>query len=376
MPWKPTNQPNRYDKARVATLRPIGEAIERLHLPLNRFRKLRGILGALEMQVEDGGDSPAVNEHLLAALRAALLHQVGPEQAQPALSAVDAFADKERLRWQQMQAGTLPPIDVPPDEEMDDLVHEAYRSMNEKHTAEACDRWLAAWEIAKTLITPQMRSTVDFAAVYADGYYYFRDWCSDLMYELHNAGLDDAAYATKRLVFVQEFRQRFPNEDAHTQCEFFRGEGEALWRLGRQPEAEVLFASAIEQLPDEAWLYIGWADQYWLWDDSPSEYARAEAILRRALARDTIDRRQDVLERLHDLYERWGKPHQVTEAAQELAVTSGSSLRSMLRRVLPAPKVSVETSKPQSEAPPKRNAPCWCGSGKKYKHCHMKADRR
>jgi preprotein translocase subunit SecA len=23
----------------------------------------------------------------------------------------------------------------------------------------------------------------------------------------------------------------------------------------------------------------------------------------------------------------------------------------------------------------KRNDPCWCGSGKKYKHCHMKSDR-
>jgi preprotein translocase subunit SecA len=23
-----------------------------------------------------------------------------------------------------------------------------------------------------------------------------------------------------------------------------------------------------------------------------------------------------------------------------------------------------------------RNDPCWCGSGKKYKHCHMKQDRR
>ena len=24
---------------------------------------------------------------------------------------------------------------------------------------------------------------------------------------------------------------------------------------------------------------------------------------------------------------------------------------------------------------PKRNAPCWCGSGKKYKHCHMREDQ-
>jgi uncharacterized protein YecA (UPF0149 family) len=23
-----------------------------------------------------------------------------------------------------------------------------------------------------------------------------------------------------------------------------------------------------------------------------------------------------------------------------------------------------------------RNAPCWCGSGRKYKNCHLEADRR
>lgn len=25
---------------------------------------------------------------------------------------------------------------------------------------------------------------------------------------------------------------------------------------------------------------------------------------------------------------------------------------------------------------PKRNDPCWCGSGEKYKKCHMSQDRR
>jgi len=25
---------------------------------------------------------------------------------------------------------------------------------------------------------------------------------------------------------------------------------------------------------------------------------------------------------------------------------------------------------------PGRNEPCWCGSGKKYKHCHLDADER
>ena len=25
---------------------------------------------------------------------------------------------------------------------------------------------------------------------------------------------------------------------------------------------------------------------------------------------------------------------------------------------------------------PGRNEPCWCGSGKKYKHCHLKQDQQ
>jgi hypothetical protein len=120
-------------------------------------------------------------------------------------------------------------------------------------------------------------------------------------------------------VFVQEFLEHFPAEDAHTQCEFIRGQGEALWQLGRQVEAEAVFADGIERLPDEAWLYIGWADHYWLWDSTPGDYARGEAILGRALARDSIDDRESVLERLHDLYQRWEKPQEAATAAQELA---------------------------------------------------------
>jgi preprotein translocase subunit SecA len=41
---------------------------------------------------------------------------------------------------------------------------------------------------------------------------------------------------------------------------------------------------------------------------------------------------------------------------------------------------AVATSKPEpvrknAKDALGRNDPCWCGSGKKYKHCHMRADR-
>jgi hypothetical protein len=95
---QPTNEPGQYNKARVARLKPIREAIQRLNLPPIRWRKLNGILNALEMQIEDGGDSPEANGFLLEALRAGVRHQVGSEQAAAALVAIATFEQAERKR--------------------------------------------------------------------------------------------------------------------------------------------------------------------------------------------------------------------------------------------------------------------------------------
>jgi uncharacterized protein YchJ len=37
---------------------------------------------------------------------------------------------------------------------------------------------------------------------------------------------------------------------------------------------------------------------------------------------------------------------------------------------------SAKSLSHQKSKKPKRNDPCWCGSGKKYKHCHLKSDRQ
>src|SRR5213076_2750272 len=69
MAWRPSREPDRYDRARVARLAPIRAAVDALALAPQRQRKLAGLLNAIEMQVEDGGDSPEVNALLLDALR-------------------------------------------------------------------------------------------------------------------------------------------------------------------------------------------------------------------------------------------------------------------------------------------------------------------
>jgi hypothetical protein len=93
-----SNAPGRYDRARVARLQKLEAAVERLRLQPLRARKLGAILRALEMQIEDGGDSPEVNRLLLDALRAGIRHQVDEPTSQQALQAIDQFEQAESVR--------------------------------------------------------------------------------------------------------------------------------------------------------------------------------------------------------------------------------------------------------------------------------------
>lgn len=94
----PNNQSQVYGERRVATLKPIQSAVLQLGLPTKRVRKLNGIMNALEMQIEDGGDSPQVNSLLVEAQQAAVIHQVGEEQAKPVLAAGAGFVQAEVRR--------------------------------------------------------------------------------------------------------------------------------------------------------------------------------------------------------------------------------------------------------------------------------------
>jgi len=346
--WKPSNQPIRYDRARVAQLEPIKAEIERLGLPLIRFRKLKGVLNALEMQIEDGGDSPEVNKLLLDALRAGLLHQVGERQAQAALRAIDAFERAEAKRWEQVRAGTLPPIELTPEEQLDDLMQEGYELLERRQAAAACDRWLAAWDLVKRMATPEIRTVNDFDDAYPGLLQSVFNWCSDLEMELYNAGVDNPIYHEHRLRYAREFLAQFPEEGANRYVNFTRAQGEALWNLGRRAEAEAVYAELVKRFPNEGWGYIGWADNYWLWKDAPKEYEKAEEILQRALTRSNLQDRADVLDRLAKLYDEWGKPEKAAAVAARLEQIQGQS-RS-IRRFLAA-------SFPSTPPPPKASPP-------------------
>ena len=348
--WQPTNQPDHYDEARLARFKLIETAVAALRLPPLRARKLNGILDALTMQIEDSGDTPEVNNLLLAALRAGVLHQVGQQQAQPVLRAIDAFSASETERWQQAAARTPPPTVLSPLKQLEELSAAGYKLTSQGQSTAACDQWQAAWEVVQSLLTPAMRSTAAFDRQYPRLQSALSDWTMEYMFELHNAGLSQTVYHERRLRYVHEFLARFPDEDDDRYLEFRRGEGEALWDLGQTAVAEAVFAALVKRLPHKGWGYIGWADSYYLMDDSPKDYARAEAILRQALAQPDLEDREYVLERMQTVYVEWGKMEAATAVATELAALSGKSSPTTTTADKPAPSWLRKTKGQQPKA--------------------------
>jgi tetratricopeptide (TPR) repeat protein len=312
---QPTNEPGRYDAARVGNLKPIHQAIERLRLPPIRFRKLNAVCNALEMQIEDGGDAPEVNNHLLAALRLMVIHQVGQQRAGAMLQAIDDFARVEEVRWEHVQTETLPPPEMEPDEELDKLMQTGYELLSAHQTTNGCDHWLLAWEQVKKLAAPTMRRVEAFDDAYPGLLQSVFNWSHDLEMELHNVGFSNSIYFERRIRYVHEYLAQFPDDDVDRRIAFRRAEGEALWQLGRKAESETIYQELITTFPDRAWGYIGWSDQYYMWRDSPGDYKRAEAILNQALTRPKLDDRHSVQERLAGLAKRQEKAGQKSKPA-------------------------------------------------------------
>jgi hypothetical protein len=272
-----------------------------------------------------------------------------------------------------MPIGLLKP--APPElHKLHDLMWDGLKLRQSNQSTEACDRWLQAWELVKKLATPAMRTV----SAFDDAYYHglperVFNWCQDLEEELGNAGFDNPFYHEERVRYVREFLDLFPDTEALMYLNFRRAEGEALWRLGWQSDAEGVFAALVERMPDEAWGYIAWADEHWLFDFSPKDYARAEEIMQRALARPELNERRDVLERLDEMYTEWGKPDRAAEIRAQLQQPEEPTVRSP--SASPRPPVPASRVPARKQVRPGRNDPCWCGSGKKYKHCHLREDQ-
>ena len=350
----PSNETTGHDEERVDRLGPIQAAITALAMPYLNTLKVLGILDAIELQIEDGGDSEDVNALLLDALRAAVRHQVGEDAGAAALRAIDAFAQIEAKHWEDVRAGRYQSPADRPAARIRRLVYGAQSLVDRRDPIGASDRFLEAWEIVKAETTPEIRTLQAFDAALGAPDLDSAYWVVNLQYELWNAGLQDPAYHEHRIRVAEEVLTLFPDSSDNTVVNIRQGEADSLSALGRRDEAEAIYADLAERFPNNVFVYAGWADLFFASYHGPErrDVARAEAILKRGLKQRRLEDRDAILERLSALREERRGP-----AAQAPAIA----------------EPGARQGRPHER--PGRNDPCWCGSGKKYKHCHMHADR-
>jgi hypothetical protein len=167
-------------------------------------------------------------------------------------------------------------------EQIDDRMQEGYDLLEEQRTAEACDAWWQVWEWLVDKVTPE-RNTIAALDDAFRGTQSVLNWCQHFEMELGNAGIDDPEYSRLRIRYCQAFLQTFPDVDWLMRGSFLRAETESYWRSGDVETAALRFEALILLNPEWPWGYIDWSDLYWMYRDSAKNYARGEAILRRAL---------------------------------------------------------------------------------------------
>jgi tetratricopeptide (TPR) repeat protein len=185
---------------------------------------------------------------------------------------------------------------------IDELIAEGYDFLEEQKITKACFIWEKVWEEIKKVLTPEIRSVTELGYSLGDAGN-VENWCQDYEMELENAGVEDLSFFKKRITYCREFVKLLPESDPLIIENMKRAEAESLFALGKIDEGEKAFAVLIKEYPNSAFVYIGWADLYWLFrinDKTPCDYEKAEKIYRKALE-SNVDYREEVIERLKEL---------------------------------------------------------------------------
>jgi hypothetical protein len=170
-----------------------------------------------------------------------------------------------------------------------------------------------------------------------EGMPWLPEWMENLVLDLGRAGLAaEAAGAADALIRI----------DPDNESTYAADLGCALAEAGDSPAAQARIEANLARWPDEPWVRVHSGDALQELGDADGAEAHFLAALAMAEEADDFELRSDVFDRLANLG-RAPAPRTTTR----LAGAGGGRRRSRSAR-------------------PGRNDPCFCGSGRKYKHCH------
>jgi len=239
---------------------------------------------------------------------------------------------------------------------IDEKVMAGYDYIMKRNTADACDTWLDAWEDIKSAIVEIKAQNIKDLQDKYTWTEFLSNYIQELAFELHNAGVSNMEYFRKRIKYCEEMLELCGEDHGLLVENTRRAIADSHYELGDKDTCDQLYNAWLEENPDWGWGYIGWADCYW--NDS-SNLFKSEEILKRALSRESVNNRADVLERAIDLYEELGKHQEAAVLRKGAQAFQRSGPLKYMATPIRSEKVGM-------------NDPCPCGSGKKYKKCCVK----
>jgi tetratricopeptide (TPR) repeat protein len=184
--------------------------------------------------------------------------------------------------------------------------------------------------------------------------------------ELENALIENLEFAQTRINFCTEYIERYKDKNEHNIKEMMRRVADTYFRMGNTDEGEALFAKYLIDDPGWGWGWIGWADQYHLYEEY-KDTDKAIGILKQGLEVKGLNDRWDVLDRLHDIYIDMDMHDEEEEVMKEINQI-GNKKQAMHSKGFITEDSDINIPY-VAENKIGRNNPCPCGSGKKYKKC-------
>ncbi len=233
---------------------------------------------------------------------------------------------------------------------LDDKIQDGY-DLLERDEAACARTWLSAWsDVLHLCDATGVRSVAEFDDRFPMTQSLY-NWSQDLEDALWNAGLRDHGFLVARIALCEEALRRFPHEERLMTENRRRTLAETRFELGEADAAEELFRTWLAADPRWGFGWIAWAVCHFCpaVRDGPKDYVKAEQLLREGYSTPGVRDRDAIASWLKVLCEDTGRQPEARAFEQEAKKLRRQALQH-------APKIG-------------RNAPCPCGSGKKFKKC-------
>ncbi len=283
-----------------------------------------------------------------------------------------------------------------------DKIQAGYDALERREATTAATIWLDAWSDVVRLCE---LTGIDSIREFDDRFSMYQslfNWSQDLEDALWNAGREDPELLRARIVVCEEALRRFPDADELMVENRRRAVAESYFELGETDKGEALFEQWLAADPRWGWGWIGWADLHFFTNNRPKDHSRAEELLRRGYSTPGVRSREDIADRLVLLYRETGRDEEAEALAAEAKrinrSNSGVSVRrtialedagdravvrdtatatfegegfplDRLTEIVGALDAARPSIRPRLVTKVGRNAPCPCGSGRKYKKC-------